>query len=160
MTSPSSPRSDDFDPATRERNDLAEAFARVLLSQGPIAEQAPTFFQEPDGTVIWANDGYYALAALLVNAPEAQRLLHPNAADAPENSTSWTVSARALANGRPITVRASYAFMTYGPRQKPVLAGLVQLVPDESDYAGRLMATQERLEDIIRLVSDWVWEVD
>ena len=79
---PSSSRSDTLDPAARERNDLAEAFARVLLSEGPIAAQAPVFFQEPDGTMIWANDGYYALAAQLVNASEAQRLLHPNLADA------------------------------------------------------------------------------
>ena len=65
---PSSSRSDTLDPAARERNDLAEAFARVLLSEGPIAAQAPVFFQEPDGTMIWANDGYYALAALLVSS--------------------------------------------------------------------------------------------
>jgi PAS domain S-box-containing protein len=156
--SPSSPRSDALDPATRERNDLADAFARVLLSDGPIAAQAPVFFQEPDGTMIWANDGYYALAALLVNSSDAQRLLHPNPVDAPTNATSWTVSARGSANGRPVTIRASYAKLTYGARQKPALAGFVQVVPDESDGALRLMATQERLEDIIRLVSDWIWE--
>ncbi|HKP22245.1 MAG TPA: hypothetical protein VJV39_00160, partial [Dongiaceae bacterium] len=128
---PSSSRSDALDPATRERNDLAEAFSRILLSEGPIAAQAPVFFQEPDGTMIWANDGYYALAALLVNAPEAQRLLHPNLADAPVNATSWTVAARGSANGRPVTIRASYAKLTYGARQKPALAGFVQVVPDE-----------------------------
>ena len=155
---PSSPWSDALDPATRERNDLADAFARVLLSDGPIAAQAPVFFQEFDGTMIWANDGYYALAALLVNSSEAQRLLHPNLAEAPDNAASWTVSARGNANGRPITIRASYAKLTYGARQKPALAGFVQVVPDESDGALRLMATQERLEDIIRLVSDWIWE--
>ncbi|HET6159754.1 MAG TPA: ATP-binding protein [Dongiaceae bacterium] len=159
MTS-SSPRSDALDPATRERNDLAEAFARILLSEGPIAAQAPVFFQEPDGTLIWPNDGYYSLAALLVNSSEAQRLLHPNPTDAPINTTSWTQSARAIANGRPVTIRASYANIVYGARQKPALAGFVQVVPDESDLAMRQMATQERLEDIIRLVSDWVWEID
>jgi PAS domain S-box-containing protein len=160
MTPPTSSRSDIFDPATRERNDLAEAFARVLLSDGPIAAQAPVFFQEPDGTMIWANDGYYALAALLVNSSEAQRLLHPNASDAPGGAGSWTASARGIANGRPVTIRASYANLIYGARQKPALAGFVQVVPDESDVARRLMATQERLEDVIRLVSDWVWEVE
>ena len=157
---PSSSRSDTLDPAARERNDLAEAFARVLLSEGPIAAQAPVFFQEPDGTMIWANDGYYALAALLVNASEAQRLLHPNLADAPANATSWTVAARGTVNGRAVTIRASYAKLTYGARQKPALAGFVQVVPDESDVARRLLATQERLEDVVRLVSDWVWEID
>jgi len=158
MTMSSSPRSGSLDPATRERNDLADAFARVLLSDGPIAAQAPVFFQEPDGAMIWANDGYYSLAALLVNSSEAQRLLHPSFADAPGNATAWTLSARGTANGRPITIRASYARLTYGARQKPALAGLVQVVPDESDVAWRLMATQERLDDIIRLVSDWIWE--
>ena len=160
MTPSSSPRSDDLDPATRERNDLAEAFARVLLSNGPVATQAPVFFQEFDGTMIWANDGYYALAALLVNSSEAQRLLHPKLAEAPGNATSWSATARGNANGRPITVRASYATLTYGVRQKPALAGFVQVVPDEADVSLRLMATQERLEDIIRLVSDWIWEID
>ena len=160
MTSPSSPGTATFDPATRERNDLAEAFARVLLSDGPIASQAPVFFQEPDGTMIWANDGYYSLAATLVNSSEAQRLLHPNIADAPAGTASWSASARGIANGRPVTIRASYAKLTYGARQKPALAGIVQVVPDESDVARRLMATQERLEDIVRLVSDWVWETD
>src|SRR3990170_1013024 len=149
MMPPSSPRSDALDPATRERNDLAEAFARILLSEGPVAAQAPVFFQEPDGTMIWANDGYYSLATLLVNSSEAQRLLHPTLADAPGNAASWSQSARGTANGRPVTIRASYAKLTYGARQKPALAGLVQVVPDESDIARRQMATQERLEDII-----------
>jgi PAS domain S-box-containing protein len=156
----STSRSDALDPATRERNDLAEAFARVLLSEGPIAAQAPVFFQEPDGTMIWANDGYYGLAALLVDSPDAQRLLHPSLADAPQLATSWTQSARGVAEGRPVTVRASYARLTYGPRQKPALAGIVQVVPDESDITRRLLATQERLEDVVRLVSDWVWEAN
>ncbi len=161
MTPPSSPLSDMFDPATRERNDLAEAYVRVLLSDGAVASQAPVFFQEPDGTMIWANDGYYALAALLVNSSEAQHLLHPSLAGAPSPSTaSWSAAARGIANGRPVTVRASYAKVTYGGRQKSALAGFVHVVPDESDVARRLMATQERLEDIIRLVSDWIWEVD
>jgi PAS domain S-box-containing protein len=158
MTPSSSPRSHTLDPAARERNDLAEAFARLLLSDGPIARQAPVFFLDPDGTMIWANDGYYALAALLVNSPEAQRLLHPNAADAPNAVSAWSASARGVANGRPVTVRASYANVAYGARQKPALVGLIQVVPDEADVARRLMATQERLEDIIRLVSDWIWE--
>jgi PAS domain S-box-containing protein len=153
-------RSDALDPATRERNDLAEAFARVLLSEGPVAAQTPLFFQEPDGTMIWANDGYYSLAALLVDSPDAQRLLHPSQADAPQLTTSWTQSARGVADGRPITIRASYAKLIYGPRQKPALAGIVQVVPDESDISRRLLATQERLEDIVRLVSDWVWEAN
>ncbi|HEX6119547.1 MAG TPA: PAS domain-containing sensor histidine kinase [Dongiaceae bacterium] len=157
---PPSPWSNASDPATRERSDLAEAFARLLLSGGPIATQAPVFFQEPDGTMIWANDAYYALAATLVNCSDAQKLLHPNAADAPNATGTWSASARGLANGRAVTVRASYANIAYGPRQKPALAGFVQVVPDESDAARRLMATQERLEDTIRLVSDWVWEVD
>jgi PAS domain S-box-containing protein len=160
MMSPSSPRSDALDPATRERNDLADAFARVLLSEGPIAAQAPVFFQEPDGTMIWANDGYYTLSALLVNSSEAQRLLHPNPAEAPSHATSWTQSARGTVSGRSVTIRGSYAKLTYGARQKPALAGFVQVVPDESDVASRLMATQERLEDIVRLVSDWIWECD
>jgi PAS domain S-box-containing protein len=159
MTS-SSPRSDALDPAIRERNDLAEAFVRVLLSEGPIAAQAPVFFQEPNGTMIWANDGYYSLAALLVNSPDAQRLLHPSLAEAPHLATSWTQTAKGIADGRPVTVRASYAKLTYGPRQKPALAGIVQVVPDESDVARHLLATQERLEDIIRLVSDWIWEAN
>jgi PAS domain S-box-containing protein len=157
---PSSSQLHSLDPATRERNHLAEAFARVLLSEGPIAAQAPVFFQEPDGTMIWANDGYYALAALLVGSPDAQRLLHPSFDDAPANADSWTVAARATTNGRGITVRASYARLTYGPRQKSALAGFAQVVPDESDAARRLLTTQERLEDVIRLVSDWVWETD
>jgi PAS domain S-box-containing protein len=157
---PSSSQLHSLDPATRERNDLAEAFARVLLCEGAIAAQAPVFFQEPDGTMIWANDGYYALAALLVGSPDAQHLLHPSFDDAPANADSWTIAARATANGRGITVRASYARLTYGPRRKAALAGFAQVVPDESDAAQRLLATQERLEDIIRLVSDWVWETD
>ena len=157
---PVSSRSETLDPATRERNDLAEAFARVLLSEGPIATQAPVFFQEPDGTMIWANDGYYSLAALLVGSPEAQRLLHPRLADAPGLAASWTQSAPGHVDGRPVTVRASYAKLIYGPRQKPALAGFVQVVPDASDIARRLLATEERLEDTIRLVSDWVWEAD
>jgi PAS domain S-box-containing protein len=160
MIPPSSPRSDALDPATRERNELAEAFARVLLSGGPISAQAPVFFQEPDGTMIWANEGYYGLAALLVNSTEAQRLLHPSLAEAPSGAQSWSAVARGIATGRAVTVRASYTKLVYGARQKPAVAGFVQVVPDESDIVKRLMATQERLEDVIRLVSDWVWETD
>jgi len=149
------------DAVTRERNDLAEAFARVLLSDGLVGSQAPVFFQEPDGTMIWANDGYYGLAALLANAPAAQRLLHPGYDDAPDGeSQSWTASARAALNGRAVIVRASYAKLAYGARRKPALAGFVQVAPDEADHLRELAVARERANDIMRLASDWVWETD
>ncbi|HNB25346.1 MAG TPA: ATP-binding protein [Alphaproteobacteria bacterium] len=149
------------DAAARARNDLAEAFARVLLSDGLVGSQAPVFFQEPDGTMIWANDGYYGLATLLANAPAAQRLLHPDYESAPVgNGQSWTASERAMLNGRAVIVRASYAKVLYGARQKPALAGFVQVAPDESDHLRDLAVARERANDIMRLVSDWVWEAD
>jgi PAS domain S-box-containing protein len=63
-------------------------------------------------------------------------------------------------NGRPVIVRASYAKVTYGPRHKPALAGLVQVAPDEADHLRDLAVARERASDIMRLVSDWVWEAD
>jgi PAS domain S-box-containing protein len=146
------------DAATRERNDLAEAFARVLLSDGLVGSQAPVFFQEPGGTMIWANDGYYTLATALANSPTAQVLLHPGYDDG--GAASWNASERAVVNGRPVTVRASYAKLNYGPRHKPALAGLVQVAPDEGDHLRDLALARERVNDILRLVSDWVWEAD
>jgi len=113
--------------ARRERDDLAEAFARVLLSDGLVGAQAPVFFLEPNGTMIWANDGYYGLAALLANATEAQRLLHPGYDDGPDGASSWNASARAAINGQPMVVRAHYAKLAYGPRSHvPGLAGDVR----------------------------------
>jgi PAS domain S-box-containing protein len=147
--------------ATRVRDDLAEAFARVLLSDGMVGSQAPVFFLEPDGTMIWANEGYYGLATLLANAPEAQRLLHPSYSDGPGGETgTWTASAPAMLNGRPVIVRASYAKLIHGARRKPALAGFVQVAPDERDQLRDLAVARERANDIMRLVSDWVWETD
>jgi PAS domain S-box-containing protein len=146
--------------ARRERDDLAEAFARVLLSDGLVGAQAPVFFLEPNGTMIWANDGYYGLAALLANATEAQRLLHPGYDDGPDGAFSWNASARAPINGQAMVVRAHYAKLAYGPRHKAALAGFVQVAPDESDHIREIAASRERINDIVRLVSDWIWETD
>jgi hypothetical protein len=149
-------RSADQDAATRTRNHLAEAFARVLLSDGLIGSQAPVFFQEPDGTMIWANDGYFGLASLLANAPEAQRLLHPGYDDGLDGALTWSASASAAVNGQTMMVRAHYAKLAYGPLRKPALAGFVQMAPDESDYVREITASRARINDIVRLVSDWI----
>ena len=149
------------DAATRTRDELAEAFARVLLSDGLVGSQAPVFFQEPDGTMIWANDGYFSLAALLVNSPGAQRLLHPSYTEGPAATAStWSASERAIIEGQPVTVRANYAKLAYGPKGKAALAGFVQLTPDAADQSRELAASRERMNDIVRLVSDWIWEAD
>lgn len=153
-------RSAEHDAATRERNHLAEAFARVLLTDGLIGSQAPVFFQEPDGTMIWANEGYFTLAALLANAPAAQRLLHPDYGERADGALTWAASARATIEGQPMIVRAHYAKLTYGPRRKRALAGFIQMSPDEADHVREVAATRERLNDIVRLVSDWIWESD
>ena len=153
-------RSASQDAATRERNDLAEAFARVLLSDGLVGSQAPVFFQEPDGTMIWANDSYFGLASSLANVPVAQRLLHPGYDDGPGGALSWNANERAAIDGQAMIVRAHYAKLAYGPRRKAALAGFVQVAPDESDHIRELAASRERINDIVRLVSDWIWEAD
>ena len=88
--------------------------------------------------------------------PSAQRLLHPNFERRAGNA-SPDGRARGTANGRAVTIRASYARLTHGARQARacrICAG----------GAGRVSSaaparTQEWPEDVIRLVSDWV-EID
>jgi PAS domain S-box-containing protein len=111
---------------------------------------------------LWANGAYYRLAQELAAFPAAQRLLHPDGAQ-PEGAasgSSWSADARAVIAGTPSIVRAWYVRCPNPLRPGDVLAGFLQVDGDDAELGSRMMRVQERFDDIVRLVSDWIWETD
>ena len=141
---------------------LTKALAEALLNDSDASLGPPIFFQQHDGTLIWANRAYYRLAQDLAAFPVAQRLLHPEQkADARgESGPSWSEDARAIIGGKPSIVRAWYARCRHPTDTGNALLGLLQVASDDTELGNRMLRVQERFDDIVRLVSDWIWEAD
>lgn len=151
-----SPGRQPAETATAERQALAEALAEIMLIDAD--DSAPAmFFQQSDGAIIWANQAYYRLTEELAAYPSAQKLLHPTRDVAVR---IWLDEARSVINGKPCTIRAWYRRCRVAGRRKEALFGLLQVSEDNNEILQKLLQVNERFEDIVRLVSDWVWESD
>ena len=143
--------------------------AKALLTNGQ-----PAYVADPSGTLIYANDGYRELL-------EATRAAVGEAADNNAKSDydessilSPDALAQVLQEGEPVEVRQTLGTEP-APRQLKSLhflianengsdgklvGGVYHDVSREAALAKRVASTQERFDDITRLISDWVWEVD
>jgi PAS domain S-box-containing protein len=150
------------EPAGSIKAGLSRLLADMLLSEETETQSPPIFFQSDDGALIWANSAYYKLAQDLSAFPAAQRLLHPEPSSPPTDRSrdTWSQDARAILAGRPSIVRAWYCRARHPTRAADILIGFLQVSSDDAELGHRMMRVQERIDDIVRLVSDWIWETD
>ncbi len=137
---------------------LRELHRSELLDHVP-----PLYIADLQGRVLWSNAAFAALERSLGRGRAGAAGVLPLAEIAAE------VAALRAAVFRDEAVRLGDAVQRLRSRHVPLrdesgqigaVAGIVQPIADESHRLEALAIMRERLDDITRLVSDWIWETD
>jgi PAS domain S-box-containing protein len=134
------------------------------LLSGPIGDQmSPMAIYGLDDNVLWSNTSYARLLSSVVEHNLLTDILHPS---------RWLDHARLIAeghvwrdgaidiNGKDHLLQAHFAPLLDGQGQLTGISSLLHLTPNSTKIARDLMRMQERLADVVRLASDWIWETD
>ena len=112
------------------------------------------------GRVVFANPGYEGLVKTAGVAADGA-LVSPDAfARIVRGCAPAWIDESFEANGIRRSFRARHFPVTDGAGDMVAVGGVYHEVTPERVLAQRAAAIQERLDDITRLVSDWIWEVD
>jgi signal transduction histidine kinase len=161
------------DRAARQPHFNGAALALGLAADPRIAEALltngqPAYVADQSGKLVYANDGYNELleAALTSNpaaiSDEDNSILSPDALN------------QALKDGEPVWIKQTldteptprdlrslhFPIAAKNGTSEVLVGGVYYDISRESALAKRVASTQERFDDITRLISDWVWEVD
>ncbi len=147
-------------PQSRQRaTGIGESEAPALAAELILASSEPMYLAAADGRVLLANAAFRALRARAGTPAEAL--------SAPDEA------ARVIADGRAveqtITVELGDATRLYAATHTPIVDDDGVVVAVGGHYRDITLRTRaerhaeilsDRLDDLIRLLSDWVWEVD
>src|SRR6185312_179665 len=132
---------------------LDQIFRQELLDQGPALYVATL-----EGRVIWANAGYRRLCeanggnGLLPTEEIAAEIALLGSMVFREDVLTFGEGAQRL-RSRHVPLRGTDGQMT-------AIAGIVQVLPEETQQLQTIATLRDRIEDMMRLVSDWTWETD
>jgi len=129
-----------------------EMFRQDLLDQGP-----PLYVADPEGRITWCNAGYRRL-----NEVAEGRLL-PIAEIVAEAGLLGSMVFRddlLSLGGAPQRLRSRHVPLRGADGQIVAFAGIIQVLPEESERLEAIATLRDRIDDIMRLVSDWIWETD
>jgi PAS domain S-box-containing protein len=131
---------------------LDEIFRQELLDHGPVL-----YVANLEGRVIWANAGYRRL-----NEVAGGRLL-PTEEIAAEvallGSMVFREDVLRIGDGAQ-RLRSRHMALRSPDGQMIAIAGIVQTLPEESHRLETIATLRDRIDDLMRLVSDWTWETD
>jgi PAS domain S-box-containing protein len=131
---------------------LEGIFRQDLLDHGPAM-----YVADADGRLTWANAGYRRLSEV---------------AGGPLLPTEEIAAEIALLGGmvfREDVLSAGDNAQRLRSRHMPLrgddgliiaVAGIVQVLPEESQRLEAIATLRDRIDDLMRLVSDWTWEAD
>jgi len=131
---------------------LDEIFRQELLDHGPALYVATL-----EGRVIWANAGYRRLSEA------AGGTLLPTEEIAAEIALLGSMVFRedVLTLGEGVQrLRSRHVPLRGADGQTTAIAGIVQVLPEESQRLETIATLRDRIDDMMRLVSDWTWETD
>ena len=137
---------------------LHEIFKKELLDHGPAI-----YVGDINGKILWANLGFRRLVTAAMGEPKNGGGLFPTDKIAAEVLLLESVIFRedAVTIGQTVqTLRSRHLPLHDENGRIVAVAGIVQTVPEDSRQIENLARTRERLDDITRLVSDWIWETD
>ena len=131
---------------------LDEIFRQQLLDHGPAL-----YVADPDGRLIWANAGYRRLSEvaagpLLPTEEIAAEIALLGGMVFREDVLSFGDGAQRL--------RSRHTPLRGDDGQIIAVAGVVQVLPEESQRLEAIATLRDRIDDLMRLVSDWTWETD
>ncbi len=131
---------------------LDQIFKQELLDHGPALYVATL-----EGRVIWANAGYRRLSEA------AGGLLLPTEEIAAEiallGSMVFREDVLTLGEGAQ-RLRSRHVPLRGPDGQMTAIAGIVQVLPEETQRLEIIATLRDRIDDMMRLVSDWTWETD
>jgi PAS domain S-box-containing protein len=131
---------------------LSEIFKQGLLDHGPAL-----YVANLDGTLIWANAAYRRLAAvaggelLPIGEIAAEILLLGSMVFREDLLRVGDTSQR---------LRSRHVPLPDETGKIAAIAGIAQTLPEESQRLETIATLRERIDDMMRLVSDWMWETD
>jgi PAS domain S-box-containing protein len=149
---------DDSARAAPPQEWLRDVFKSELLDHGP-----PLYIADLQGRVLWANNAFRTLEQSLARARGNGRQVMPL-----DEIAAEVTLVRGLVF-RDEAVRIGDTIQRLRSRHLPLreeggeigaVAGIIQTVIDDSQRLEALALLRERLDDITRLVSDWIWETD
>jgi PAS domain S-box-containing protein len=127
-------------------------FGQELLDHGP-----PLYVTDLEGRVIWANAGYRRLSEVAGGA------LLPTEEIAAEIALLGSMVFRedVVTLGEDVQrLRSRHVPLRGADGQMTAIAGIVQVLPEESQRLEAIATLRDRIDDMMRLVSDWTWETD
>ena len=148
-----------MDELTPSPDLLREVFKRELLDQGP-----PLYIADLDGRIVWANAGFHRLAAAaapVAGAGAAGFLPIAEIAAEVADLDSTVFREDAVRFGKKTQrLRSRHVALHDEAGGVAGIAGIIQGVNDEAQQQETIALLRERLDDIARLASDWIWETD
>src|SRR5262245_46210794 len=131
---------------------LDAIFRQQLLDHGPAL-----YVANLEGRLIWANAGYRRLSEVAGGA------LLPTEEIAAEiallGSMVFREDVLTLGEGTQ-RLRSRHVPLRDADGQMMAVAGIVQVLPEESQLLETIAILRDRIDDMMRLVSDWTWETD
>ena len=153
-----------------------ESYNTIVAACGHLLEQAgPAFVADPTGRLLHMNKAFSAMMPAMLQSGVVVR------EDSPRLDFIADVAGQAnLQRAEPESrwQRTAPFALSIGPEEKKelytaktfllldeagsvsVVAGLLALSAPDSTISEEIRRTQERFDDVARLVSDWIWEVD
>jgi len=146
-----------------------------VVSRQPTAEQikqifaqrlfdftSPLYLVDKDGRLTWCNLPYRQLGERLALRDGIVELLPMNALlrEAEDKDRVIRRDIAVSLDGQTQTLQAHHVPLADKQGKANGLAGLISPVDSSARIAADLAMAQERFDDIVRLTSDWVWEID
>jgi len=131
---------------------LDQIFRQELLDHGPAL-----YVADLEGRLTWANAGYRRLAEAA-----GGRLL-PLEEIAAEVALLGSMVFRddlLQPGGTAQRLRSRHVGLRDAEGRVTAVAGIIQVEPEESQRLETIAGLRERMDDVMRLVSDWIWEAD
>ena len=134
------------------------------LFSGALSDQLPPMaIYGLDDALLWSNGPYDRLLGTAAEHNLLSDILHPSRwldqARLLDEGHVWRDGAIDL-SGKDHLLQAHFAPILDEQGQLTAISSLLQVTPNSAKVARDLMRMQERLADVVRLASDWIWETD
>lgn len=135
---------------------------RQMFTQRLLDFSSPLYFVDKDGRLSWCNLPYLHLSEKLalregiIEMLPVAALLH----EAQNNERIIRRDVHVTIDGHPHILQAHHVSLIDKNGRRNGLAGSIAPMDSTSRIAADLSVAQERFDDIVRLTSDWVWEID
>jgi len=153
--------------AIDDRRRLSEGAGKVRLATllpAAVAEMAPFYIADFAGDLLYANDAFARLADRLPgNARDAVPLAPSAFAEIVAGLKAGAMPAAcdiATDEGQTMHWRVRHAGVFDGSGRLIAISGTLLDITDLVAARFQMHVAQERLDDLTRLASDWVWETD